>query len=199
MCASVCAYLEQQVTVRQWSIWDCSPAQPTTIALSIETLIQCNTIVTMQRLINWQLTTTTPRPGSRSRKSWAEKHSSRSEPNFSWAEAAKCVSEPKRAKKIRGSFFGEHCPMQNGLSGSSIAPHCLNSLCFVHDNYYNIFPWSRPSILSLSLAAGVRMSLWLRELWCGYGIGLLQYVKLVHVIRRRQRAYGNLCIKQDLW
>jgi len=57
-------------------------------------------------------------PWSRSHKSWAEKHSSRSKPNVSWAKAAKCLSELKQVKKIGGSFFGEQCVlMQNGLSG----------------------------------------------------------------------------------
>ena len=93
------------------------------------------------------------RPGSRSPKSWAEKHLRRSEPKFSWLEAAICLSEPKRAKKICGSFFGEQCLlMHNGLSGSSITPHHLNIACALCTTIIIIFfPWSRPSILSLSL------------------------------------------------
>jgi len=35
----------------------------------------------------------------------AEEHSSQSKPNFNCAEAEKCLSEPKRAKKIRSSFL----------------------------------------------------------------------------------------------
>ena len=53
-------------------------------------------------------------------------------------------------KNSRLIFFGEQCLlMQNRLSGSSVAPHRLSSLCFVHDNVI-IFPVKYAQLSKLS-------------------------------------------------